>query len=106
MGQMRDLANRVRAGRFRSSEMADPTVTLTSLGERGADWVMPVIYPPQVAILGAGTPTAEPWVVEGRVVARQVCHLTLGADHRVSDGHRGALLLRAIADLLRSPEQL
>jgi pyruvate dehydrogenase E2 component (dihydrolipoamide acetyltransferase) len=106
MGQMRDLANRVRAGRFRSSEMADPTVTLTSLGERGADWVMPVIYPPQVAILGAGTPTAEPWVVEGRVVPRQICHLTLAADHRVSDGHRGALLLRAVADLLRMPEQL
>ena len=106
MAQMRDLANRVRAGRFRSSEMADPTVTLTSLGERGADWVIPVIYPPQVAILGAGTPTAEPWVVEGGVVPRQICHLTLAADHRVSDGHRGALLLRAIADLLRAPEQL
>jgi pyruvate dehydrogenase E2 component (dihydrolipoamide acetyltransferase) len=106
MGQMRDLANRVRAGRFRSSEMADPTVTLTSLGERGADWVMPVIYPPQVAILGAGTPAVEPWVVEGKVVPRQICHLTLAADHRVSDGHRGALLLRAIADLLRAPEQL
>jgi pyruvate dehydrogenase E2 component (dihydrolipoamide acetyltransferase) len=106
MGQMRDLANRVRAGRFRSSEMADPTVTLTSLGERGADWVMPVIYPPQVAILGAGSPAAEPWVVEGKVVPRQICHLTLAADHRVSDGHRGALLLRAIADLLRAPEQL
>ena len=106
MGKMRDLANRVRAGRFRSSEMADPTVTLTSLGERGADWVIPVIYPPQVAILGAGTPTAEPWVVEGKVVPRQICHLTLAADHRVSDGHRGALLLRAIADLLGAPEQL
>jgi len=106
MGQMRDLANRVRAGRFRSSEMADPTVTLTSLGERGADWVMPVIYPPQVAILGAGSPATEPWVVEGKVVPRQICHLTLAADHRVSDGHRGALLLRAIADLLRAPEQL
>jgi pyruvate dehydrogenase E2 component (dihydrolipoyllysine-residue acetyltransferase) len=106
MAQMRDLANRVRAGRFRSSEMADPTVTLTSLGERGADWVMPVIYPPQVAILGAGSPASEPWVVEERVVPRQICHLTLAADHRVSDGHRGALLLRAIADLLRMPEQL
>jgi pyruvate dehydrogenase E2 component (dihydrolipoamide acetyltransferase) len=106
MGQMRDLANRVRAGRFRSSEMADPTVTLTSLGERGADWVMPVIYPPQVAILGAGSPATEPWVVEGKVVPRQICHLTLAADHRVSDGHRGALLLRAIAELLRMPEQL
>jgi pyruvate dehydrogenase E2 component (dihydrolipoamide acetyltransferase) len=79
---------------------------LTSLGERGADWVMPVIYPPQVAILGAGSPRAEPCVVEGKVVPRQICHLTLAADHRVSDGHRGALLLRAIADLLGGPEQL
>jgi len=106
MKRLHDLVNRVRAGRFRSSEIADPTATLTSLGERGADWVLPVIYPPQVAIIGAGSPLEEPRVVDGQIVVRNVCRLTLGADHRVSDGHRGALLLRAVADHLQKPELL
>lgn len=106
MSALRDLTNRVRAGRFRGSELADPTITLTSLGERGVDWVQPVIYPPQVAIVGAGAPQLRPWVVGGRVVPCQVCQLSLAADHRVSDGHRGALLLRAIEERLQSPEAL
>jgi pyruvate dehydrogenase E2 component (dihydrolipoamide acetyltransferase) len=106
MTQLRDLTNRVRAGRFRSSELADPTITLTSLGERGVDWVQPIIYPPQVAIIGAGSPVSRPWVVDGQIAPRQVCKLSLAADHRVSDGHRGALLLRAVATKLQTPETL
>lgn len=106
MGQLRDLTNRVRAGRFRSSELAEATITLTSLGERGVDWVQPIIYPPQVAIVGAGTPTERPWVVAGKVAVRHVCELTLAADHRASDGHRGALFLKAIGTILQTPEVL
>jgi len=106
MSQLRDLTNRVRAGRFRSSELADPTVTLTSLGERGVDRVQPIIYPPQVAIIGAGSPELRPWIADGQIVPRQICELSLAADHRVSDGHRGALLLRAIAARLQTPEAL
>ena len=106
MGALRDLTNRVRVGRFRGSELADPTITLTSLGERGVDWVQPVIYPPQVAIVGAGAPQLRPWILDGQVAPRQVCQLTLAADHRVSDGHRGTLLLREIEARLQSPEAL
>jgi pyruvate dehydrogenase E2 component (dihydrolipoamide acetyltransferase) len=104
MAQLRDLTNRVRAGRFRSSELADATCTLTSLGERGVDWVLPIIYPPQVAIIGAGSPAERPWVVDGEVRVRHICELTLAADHRVSDGHRGALFLRAVSSFLQEPE--
>ena len=60
MAKMRDLTNRVRSGRFRSSEMSDPTMTVTSLGDRGVEAVFPVIYPPQVAIIGFGTVIDEP----------------------------------------------
>lgn len=106
MAKLRDLTNRVRNGRFRQSELADPTITLTSLGERGVDWVQPIIYPPQVAIIGAGTPAQRPWIVDGQLAIRHVCELTLAADHRISDGHRGALLLRAVAEHLLQPEKL
>ncbi|MGZ5228013.1 MAG: dihydrolipoamide acetyltransferase family protein, partial [Burkholderiales bacterium] len=68
MEKLRDLIERVREGRLRSSELADSTVTLTSLGDQGADRVYGVIYPPQVAIIGFGKVRERPWVVDGAVV--------------------------------------
>ncbi|AXI49172.1 2-oxo acid dehydrogenase subunit E2 (plasmid) [Sulfitobacter sp. SK012] len=106
MRNMRDLVTRVRAGRFRSRELSNATITLTSLGDRGVDQLYGVIYPPQVAIVGIGTPSLRPWVYEGQVVPRLVADITLAADHRASDGRRGALFLKAIAEKLNTPEAL
>ncbi len=106
MAKMRDLVARVRAGTLRSSELADPTVTVSSLGERGVEGMYSIIYPPQVAILGIGKVVERPWVVEGKIVPRPVVAITLAGDHRVSDGHRGALLLNDIDRLLQEPEAL
>lgn len=106
MSALRDLITRVRGGRLRSSEMADPTVTLTNLGEQGVEQVFGVIYPPQVAIIGLGKISERPWAENGTVVARKVITATLAADHRVSDGHRGALFLAALGRLLQEPEKL
>jgi pyruvate dehydrogenase E2 component (dihydrolipoamide acetyltransferase) len=106
MSALRDLIARVRGGRLRSSEMADPTITLTSLGEQGVAQVFGVIYPPQVAIVGLGKITERPRVTAGTVAVRQVLTASLAADHRVSDGHRGALFLAALDRLLQAPEKL
>jgi pyruvate dehydrogenase E2 component (dihydrolipoamide acetyltransferase) len=106
MRNMRDLVTRVRAGRFRSRELSDATITLTSLGDRGVDQLYGVIYPPQVAIIGIGTPSLRSWVHEGQVVPRLIADITLAADHRVSDGRRGALFLKTIAENLTTPEAL
>lgn len=106
MKGMRDLTNRVRAGAFRSSEISDPTVTVSSLGDRGVETLFPIIYPPQVAIIGFGTILGRPWVVENRVEIRPILNATLAADHRVTDGHRGALLLQRIGELLQRPGDL
>jgi pyruvate dehydrogenase E2 component (dihydrolipoamide acetyltransferase) len=106
MQRLRDLVNRVRKGRFRASELNDPTITISSLGERGVRTLFGVIYPPQVAIIGFGTPAEEAVVKDGEVVIATMMNMTLAADHRVSDGHRGALFLNAIARNLQSPEQL
>ena len=89
-----------------SSELSDPTITVTSLGEQGVESVFGIIYPPQVAIVGFGKLVERPWSVEGQVVSRQVITATLSADHRVSDGHRGALFLAAVDRLLQEPARL
>jgi pyruvate dehydrogenase E2 component (dihydrolipoamide acetyltransferase) len=106
MMKMRELIERVRAGRIRSSEIADPTITVSSLGERGVETLYGIIYPPQVAIVGFGKAATRPWVERGNVVARPVVNATLAADHRVSDGHAGALFLAEIGKLLQEPGTL
>lgn len=106
MSAMRDLVTRVRAGRFRASELSDPTITVSSLGDRGVETLFGVIYPPQVAIVGFGTPSNEVRHVDGLIGSRRTVHVTLAGDHRVSDGHRGALFLSHIAQLLQKPEAL
>jgi len=106
MAAMRDLVARARAGRLRSSEMTSGTITISSLGERGVDQMTGVIYPPQVALVAFGTPRAMPRVVDNAVHVRQAVSVTLAADHRTSDGRRGARFLTEIDKLLQSPEAL
>ncbi|MDC7711007.1 dihydrolipoamide acetyltransferase family protein [Vogesella indigofera] len=106
MTAMRDLVQRARAGSLRSSELADPSITLTNLGERGAESVLGVIYPPQVAIIGFGRVQARPWVVDGQLAVRPLLNVSLAADHRVTDGHLGGQLLAAISAALQCPDML
>ena len=70
-----------------------------------------VIYPPQVALVGFGTPMPQPRAIAAadgtlQVTVRPVIAVTLAADHRASDGHRGALFLLEIERLLQKPEAL
>ncbi len=106
MARLRDLIQRTRAGRIRSSEISDPTITVSSLGERGVEALYGVIYPPQVAIVGFGKVVWRPWVIDGAIGPRSVVTITLAADHRVSDGHTGALFLTEIGKLLQEPDKL
>ncbi|HEX4806794.1 MAG TPA: dihydrolipoamide acetyltransferase family protein [Conexibacter sp.] len=107
MDRLRDLASRARAGTLRQSEMADPTITVTNLGDRGADKVHGVIYAPQVALIGFGAIKPRPWATaDGLLGARRTVFAALAADHRASDGHDGGLLLAELDRLLQSPEEL
>lgn len=106
MAALRDLVTRARTGHIRGSEMMDPTVTVTSLGERGAASVLGVIYPPQLAIVGFGSPRPAPAVVGGELAVRPTLQATLSGDHRASDGETGGRLLATIERLLQKPEEL
>jgi pyruvate dehydrogenase E2 component (dihydrolipoamide acetyltransferase) len=106
MEAMRDLITRTRAGRLRSSEMTDPTITLTNLGDMGVEKVYGVIYPPQVALVGFGKITEQPWAENGMLGIRPVITATLAGDHRATDGHRGGQFLDALNRHLQEPEKL
>ena len=108
MRDLFDLVARARAGSLRSSEMSDPTITVTNLGESGVESVQPVIYPPQVAIVGFGRIADRPWIADDSLVAIPAPLVTasLAADHRVSDGMRGARFLSELREQLQHPEDL
>lgn len=106
MAELGDLVQRARAGSLRSSELADPTLTVTNLGDQGVEAVHGVIYPPQVALVGFGRIAERPAVEAGRIVALPMVTASLAADHRVSDGHRGALFLARVRELLQRPQEL
>ncbi|WP_045836978.1 dihydrolipoamide acetyltransferase family protein [Hyphomicrobium sp. 99] len=106
MDKLRDLVGRVRGGRLRSSELSEGTITFSNLGEETADEVFPLIYPPQVAIIGCGKISERPWVTDGKVVVRRTMTISVAGDHRVSDGRRAAQFLSRFEQLLRRPEML
>jgi pyruvate dehydrogenase E2 component (dihydrolipoamide acetyltransferase) len=106
MKELKDLVRRARQGGLRASELSAGTLTVSNLGDRGVDLLTGVIYPPQVALIGIGSVRKGPRVVEDSVQVREVVQLSLAADHRVSDGHTGALFLRRLAGLLEDPTGL
>jgi len=106
MHALNDLVSRARAGSLRSSEMSDPTITVTNLGDQGVEAVFGVIYPPQVALVGFGRLQTRPWVENGALLALPLVTASLSADHRASDGIRGARFLAGLRERLQHPEEL
>ncbi len=106
MAGMRDLVTRARAGRLHRSELSDPTLTVTNLGDQGVESVHGVIYPPQVALVGFGRVAERPWAVDGLLGVRPLTVATLAADHRATDGFTGGRFLATVDDLLQHPEDL
>ncbi|MFE1191137.1 2-oxo acid dehydrogenase subunit E2 [[Kitasatospora] papulosa] len=98
--------SRARRGRLRASETADPSITITSLGDQGVECVFGVIYPPQVALVGLGRVIERPAAVNGLLGVRPTLTATLSLDHRAANGATGARFLNCLDRLLQRPEEL
>lgn len=81
-----DVAERARAKQLKPEEVQGGTFTITNPGQFGAQFGMPIINQPQVAILGVGTIEKRPVVVDNDIAIRTMAYLTLGYDHRLIDG--------------------
>ena len=81
-----DVADRARARQLKPDDVQGGTFTITNPGQFGAQFGMPIISQPQVAILGVGTIEKRPVVVEDAIAIRTMAYLTLGYDHRLVDG--------------------
>ncbi|MFN8050126.1 MAG: dihydrolipoamide acetyltransferase family protein [Acidimicrobiales bacterium] len=106
MRTLADLVTRARSGSLRSSDLTGATVTITSLGDRGAEAVFGVIHPPQVALVGFGRIVERPWAVDGMVGVHPVVTATLSGDHRATDAMSGSRMLERLDGLLQKPADL
>jgi pyruvate dehydrogenase E2 component (dihydrolipoamide acetyltransferase) len=106
MAELSGLVRRARAGVLRSADLAEPSLTITQLGDQGAEAVLGVIRPPQVALVGFGRIAERAWAQDGWLRPMPVVVASLAADHRVSDGHRGAVFLATLRECLQQPAAL
>jgi pyruvate dehydrogenase E2 component (dihydrolipoamide acetyltransferase) len=104
--ETRALAERVRDGKITPPELSAGTFTVSNLGMYGMDRIVPVINPPQAAILGVGAMNPQPAVVDGEVTVRTRMGLTLVCDHRILYGADAAEFLARIRERLENPLSL
>lgn len=100
-----DLAQRVRNKRLNPDEVQGGTFTITNYGSSGSLFGTPIILLPQVAILGMGTITKKPVVINDAIAIRSMMYLSLSFDHRVVDGAQADKFLITIRDSLEDWEQ-
>jgi pyruvate dehydrogenase E2 component (dihydrolipoamide acetyltransferase) len=81
-----DVADRARAKQLKPEEVHGGTFTITNPGQFGAQFGLPIINQPQVAILGIGSIEKRPVVVDDAIAIRTMAYLALGFDHRLVDG--------------------
>ncbi len=101
-----DLAGRTRDNKLTPDELSGGTFTLTNTGSRGALFDTPLVFLPQVAILGTGAVVKKPVVIstpEGDSVAvRSTVYLALSYDHRIVDGADAARFLTQVKNRLEA----
>jgi pyruvate dehydrogenase E2 component (dihydrolipoamide acetyltransferase) len=97
------LVTTARNGKTQPPDLAGGTFTITNVGSFGIDSGTPIINPGESAILCFGAIKRKPWIVEDKVVARDVCTISLSFDHRHIDGEAGSRYLADVAGILEDP---
>ncbi len=98
---VRALAERGKSGKLRPDDLAQASITLSNLGGFGVDRFQALLFPPQPAILSAGSIKMRPVATaEGALKASLTCEVGLTVDHRVADGADGARFLETYASLV------
>lgn len=96
------ITEKTRQRKISLEELQGGTFAISNQGSIGGGHFTPIIYSPQVAILGVGQGSPKPVVVDGRIAIRTLLPLCLSYDHRVLDGADAVRFLREIIAGLES----
>jgi pyruvate dehydrogenase E2 component (dihydrolipoamide acetyltransferase) len=97
------LATRARDGKAQPGDMGGQTFTISNLGMYGVESFVAIVNPPDAGILAVGASTPTPVVRDGQVTVRNIMHVTLSGDHRVTDGAEGAQFVNEVKRILENP---
>ena len=101
--EISQISRLAREGNLKLEHLQGSTFTVTSLGALGGIVATPIVNYPEVAILGVHKIAPRPVVRSGRIVIREIMHLSLSQDHRVVDGAVGARFLQDVIARLETP---
>ncbi|HEX7822271.1 MAG TPA: pyruvate dehydrogenase complex dihydrolipoamide acetyltransferase [Sphingobium sp.] len=102
--EMKDLADRAKAGKLQPSEYQGGTASLSNMGMMGITQFDAVINPPQAMILAVSAGEKRPWVMpDGSLGVATAMYITGSFDHRAIDGADGARLMKALKGLIEKP---
>ncbi len=99
---LKELVAKVRDGRLAKEDVSGGTFTITNLGMYGVDMFIPIINPPEAAILGVGKTTEKPVAIDREMRIRPMVCLSLSYDHRIVDGAPAAKFLQKVKQILES----
>ncbi len=98
-----DISSRARSKKLTPDEMEGGTFTISNQGGIGGTNFTPIVYWPQVAILGMSRSSIEPVFINGQFQARTILPLSLSYDHRIIDGAEAARFLRWVGETIEQP---
>lgn len=97
-----NLAEKARNQTLSIEEVSMGTFTVTNLGMLGVHTFIPIINPPQSAILGVGAIEEKPVIFGGKIEARPRLNLSLVYDHRIINGAQAARFLQTMKRILEN----
>ncbi|MGE5217720.1 MAG: dihydrolipoamide acetyltransferase family protein [Chloroflexota bacterium] len=100
--ELHDVTEKTRQRKVVLEELQGGTFTISNQGSIGGGYFTPIIYAPQVAILGVGQGQAKPVAVDGKIAIRTILPLCLAYDHRVLDGADAVRFLKEIVVAVES----
>lgn len=100
--ELERLAEKARQGELSKGQLTGGTFTVTNLGMYGVDTFLPIINPPEAAILAAGRTVKKPVAADKEIVIKPVMTLTLAYDHQIIDGAPASIFLRKIKEIIET----
>ena len=101
--EIAEIAEKARAGKLSNEDMEGGNFSISNLGGIGGTNFTPIVYHPQVAILGISKASTKPVYIDGKFEPRSILPLSLSYDHRLIDGADGAAFIHWIEKALEDP---
>ncbi|MHA3962282.1 MAG: dihydrolipoamide acetyltransferase family protein [Candidatus Thorarchaeota archaeon SMTZ1-45] len=101
--ETKDFGKRAKKNELKPEELTGSTFTVSNLGPFNVDLFIPVINPPETAILALGQINKKPVIIDDKITIRSMMMASCAVDHRVLDGAPAGQFLASLKESLENP---